>query len=173
MYSKPSQRKTAETLSTKSRASAPGCPLRSGASEATEFFTKGMVTNEKRPVHKLSGAEQGESTSVLAPAMPRTFEKVVYLLGFVEATIQSSNRSSRSPGFGKATTRSMAQGSAARSSTAPISSPSTSPLMRRPKPPAGGSRSKRSASTRSRTTRSLASSSSTMASGNGTSHWIG
>ena len=60
MYSKPSQRKTAETLSTKSRASAPGCPLRSGASEATELFTKRMVTNEKRPVHKLSGAEHME-----------------------------------------------------------------------------------------------------------------
>ena len=58
MYSKPSQRKTAETLSTKSRASTPGCPLRSGASEATELFTKRMVTNEKRPVHILSGAEQ-------------------------------------------------------------------------------------------------------------------
>ena len=56
IYSKPSRRKTAEALSTESRASAPGCPLRSGASDATEFFIKRLVTNEKRSVRNLSGA---------------------------------------------------------------------------------------------------------------------
>lgn len=44
-------------LVTERRASDIRYPFESRASESTEFFTKMMVTNEKRSVHKLSGRQ--------------------------------------------------------------------------------------------------------------------
>src|SRR4029077_14240618 len=51
----PSQRKIAEGLLPESRASAPGCPLRSGDSKRAEFSVELMVSNVQPTVQKLSG----------------------------------------------------------------------------------------------------------------------
>jgi hypothetical protein len=49
---------TAETLSTESRASVPGCPLRSGDSKRAEFFAEKIVYHVQQTVQKLSEAIQ-------------------------------------------------------------------------------------------------------------------
>ena len=54
----PSPQKTAETLSTESRASVPDCPLGSGDSKWAEFFAEKVVYNVQPTVQKLSGAVQ-------------------------------------------------------------------------------------------------------------------
>jgi hypothetical protein len=52
----PSQRKTAEDLSPESRASVPGCSLRSGNSKRAEFFGDRVVYTSQQTAQKLSGA---------------------------------------------------------------------------------------------------------------------
>ena len=52
-------------LVTESQVGATRYPFGSGASEATKFFTKMMVTNDKRSAHKLSGAVQSSVENAL------------------------------------------------------------------------------------------------------------
>jgi hypothetical protein len=52
----PSQPKTPKGLSPESRASAPGCSLRSGDSKRAELFAEMRVDNVQQTAEKLSGA---------------------------------------------------------------------------------------------------------------------
>jgi hypothetical protein len=58
MIQNPSERKTAEALSTECRTSAPGCLLRRGDSKRAEFSAEWMVNKEKHAVQKFSRAVQ-------------------------------------------------------------------------------------------------------------------
>jgi len=60
-----SQQKTAEGLSTGYRASAPGCPLKSGNSKRAGFSVELMVSNVQQTVRKLSGAVHFSSKRVV------------------------------------------------------------------------------------------------------------
>ena len=53
----PSRQKTAEDQSPEERASAPGCPLRSGDTKRAGFSAELKVSNVQQAVHKLSGAQ--------------------------------------------------------------------------------------------------------------------
>jgi hypothetical protein len=52
------KQQTAEGLSPESRASAPGCPLRSEELKRAEFFAEMIVYNIQQTVQRLSGAVQ-------------------------------------------------------------------------------------------------------------------
>jgi hypothetical protein len=52
----PSSQKTGEDLSPEQWASAPGCPLSSGATKRAEFSVEWMGSNVQQTVHKLTEA---------------------------------------------------------------------------------------------------------------------
>jgi hypothetical protein len=62
----PLPQKTAEDLSPEERASAPGCPLRSGDRKRAGFSVELMVSNDQQTVHKLRGAVQFTHDSLAA-----------------------------------------------------------------------------------------------------------
>src|SRR5207247_2959218 len=63
----PSRQRTAEDLSPEERASAPGCPLRSGDTKRAGFSAELKVSNVQQAVHKLSRAVQPLSGGLRNP----------------------------------------------------------------------------------------------------------
>ena len=74
----PSPQKTAEGLSPESRASVPGCPLRSGDSKRAEFLAERIVYNVQQTVRKLSGAVHVLPSCGLYFHLNRVFLTVVH-----------------------------------------------------------------------------------------------